>query len=77
MAYKLLGDVVVNPANDNMGNATLVYVLAKGDTILVVITEQGPRSIAIAANSSIEIVKKAAETIDGPNTECTAIAYHW
>jgi hypothetical protein len=77
MAYKLLGDVVVNPANSNMGNATLVYVLAKGDTVLVVNTGQGSRSISIVNGSSIEIVKKSSETIDCPSSECTAIAYHW
>ena len=78
MAYKLLGEMVDNPAGVDLGKATLVHVVAGGAaTELILDGVAGVRRIKIPANSSIDVVKDAADTINCPNSSCTPIAFHW
>ena len=77
MAYKLLGDVVQNPVNDTMTNATLIHVVANSDTFVIIDNAGNPKRIKVLAGNTMDIVKKPSETIDCPSSECTAIAYHW
>ena len=77
MAYKLLGEVVVDPASTTMDNATLVHVVANSDTFVIINIASDPKRIKVLAGDTIDIVKKPDDTIDCPSSECTAIAYHW
>ena len=77
MAYKLLGEVFVDPANTTMDNASLVHVVANADTFVIINIGKDPKRVKVFGGDTIDIVKKPAETIDCPSSECTAIAYHW
>ena len=80
MAYKLLGDIIENPANDTIGNATLVYILATSATDALLEKADGTTligKIKIASGQSINLTKDATDKITCPNSSCTPIGYHW
>ena len=81
MAYKLLGDIIENPTNDNIGSATLVYISA-GSATEAILEKAADGSALIgrrkmASGQSITLVKEATDKITCPNSSCTPIAYHW
>ena len=81
MAYKLLGDIIENPTNDNIGSATLVYISA-GSATEAILEKAADGSaligrIKMASGQSITLVKEATDKITCPNSSCTPIAYHW
>jgi hypothetical protein len=80
MAYKLLGDIIENPTNDNIGSATLVYISAGSTTEAILEKADGSALIGrikMASGQSITLVKEATDKITCPNSSCTPIAYHW
>jgi hypothetical protein len=80
MAYKLLGDIIENPTNDNIGSANLVYISAGSATEAILEKADGSTLIGrikMASGQSITLVKEATDKITCPNSSCTPIAYHW
>jgi hypothetical protein len=85
MAYKLLGEMITGavtnsivPQTDGSGS-TLVHITVTSAQD-VIQTRDGViiGRIHMVANSSIDLVKEAADTIDVPsNAFATPIANHW
>lgn len=76
MKMKILGEMIPDPVDDTITNATLVHVVASGATDLIH-TRGGAivGRIHIPANGSIDLVKDASDTITCPTSFCTPIAY--
>ena len=79
MAYKLLGDIIENPTNDNIGSATLVYISAGSATEAILETSGDVEigRIRIASGQSISLVKDSTDKLTCANSVCTPIANHW
>lgn len=80
MSYKLVGDIVENPSDNDISNATLVYVLADATTTLVHELADGSTlvgRIKLNSGQSIRLVKGSTDKITCPTSTCTPIAYHW
>tara|TARA_Y100001936_G_C16090385_1_gene685595 strand:- start:1468 stop:1707 length:240 start_codon:yes stop_codon:yes gene_type:complete len=77
MKMKLLGSVISNPTDNNIGTATLVHVVATSATTLTLKAAGGSTlgTIYIPANGSIDLVKDATDTISAGTSNCTKIAY--
>lgn len=77
MKMKLLGSVVANPADNNIGTAALVHVVATSATTLTQKNSGGTTlgTIYIPAGGDINLVKESTDTITCPTSNCTSIAY--
>lgn len=80
MAYKLLGDIVENPTDEDFNGATLVHIVAVGADVVRLEKADGTTLIGqinVPAGGSIDLVKDATDKITCSNSGCTPIAYHW
>jgi|TARA_B110000467_G_scaffold55591_1_gene50935 hypothetical protein len=82
MAYKLLGEQVVNPVDDEMSGTTLVYVYVTAEVLLTLkksVADGGAvvGTMTIPANSTVSVVKYSDYTVTCPNSFCTPVANHW
>ncbi len=80
MAYKLLGDVISNPTDNNINGATLVHIVAVGADVVRLEKADGTTLIGqinIPAGGSIDLVKDSTDVVSCSNSGCTPIAYHW
>ena len=80
MAYKLLGDIVANPTNDNVGSSTLVYISASAATEAILEKADGTTLIGkmkLSSGQSVTLTKDATDKLTCANSSCTPIAYHW
>ena len=77
MKMKLLGSLVANPTDNNIGTATLVHVVATSAVTLTQKNASGTTlgTIYIPAGGSIDLVKTATDTISCGTSNCTSIAY--
>ena len=77
MKMKLLGSLVANPTDNNIGTATLVHVVATSAVTLTQKNASGTTlgTINIPAGSSIDLVKASTDTISCGTSNCTSIAY--
>ena len=80
MAYKLLGEIVDDPTDEDFGGVTLVYILANGADTVRLEKADGNTVIGtmkLAAGQSIRLTKDATDKVTCTNSSCTPIAYHW
>lgn len=80
MAYKLLGDIVENPTDEDFNGATLVYIAANSATEAILEKADGSTLIGrikIASGGTIQLVKDSSDKITCPTSSCTPVAYHW
>ena len=77
MKMKLLGSLVANPTDNNIGTATLVHVVATSAVTLTQKNASGTTlgTINIPAGSSIDLVIASTDTSSCGTSNCTSIAY--